>query len=244
MSVGRTAKELVRHVIFRSRLNGALIALRAKRGQDLDHLRADGLGERFAAIYRNRVWLNGRSSGSLSGLGSELGATNSIRQHLPRLFRDLDVKTLLDIGCGDFNWLQAVPLDCDYVGIDVVGRVIELDTRDFGSPRRVFHALDATRDALPPADTALCREVLFHLSFDDIRALIRNVARSGVTTLIATNDANTAINSDILSGDFRMLNLRRPPFRFPRPGVCIPDDGVSPGRVLAVWRIADLPQDF
>ena len=91
-------------------------------------------------------------------------------------------------------------------------------------------------------DTVLCREVLFHLSFNDIRLLIQNLRANGVSILIATNDVATGFNSDIVSGDFRLLNLTKPPFRFPSPELSIPDDGVSPGRVLGAWHIKNLPQ--
>jgi hypothetical protein len=84
--------------------------------------------------------------------------------------------------------------------------------------------------------------VLFHLSFRDIWRLIENIRRSGSSFLIATTDHDIKYNADILSGDFRLLNLTKPPFRFPRPELSIPDDEVLPGRVLAVWNVSELPQ--
>jgi hypothetical protein len=50
-------------------------------------------------------------------------------------------------------------------------------------------------------------------------------------------------NSDIRTGDFRMLNLRRRPFGLPPPLLSVPDDRVTPCRTLGVWRtdaIADV----
>ena len=237
MQIQRDTKEILRHLILKSGLNRAWLALRAASGENVEHLRARALGERFSAIYQNRIWLNGRTDGSLSGLGSELENTRSIRVHLPKLLADLKTKTLIDVGCGDFNWMQDLSIDCDYVGVDVAQTVIDQNTRRYGTTTRSFITLDATKDPLPPADTALCREILFHLSFDDIRSLMQNLRGSGISTLIATHDVVTSFNADILSGDFRLLNLTKPPFRFPPPELFIPDDGVSPGRVLAAWTI-------
>jgi SAM-dependent methyltransferase len=161
---------------------------------------------------------------------------------LPELLARLNTKTILDVGCGDFNWMRELELGCQYIGVDVASCVIEQNIRNYAAANRRFYALDATTDPLPPADTILCRDIFFHLSFADIWALIRNMRRSGVSTLIATNDAVTEFNADIQSGDFRLINLTKPPFSFPRSELCIPDDEVSAGRVLAVWRLSDLPQ--
>jgi SAM-dependent methyltransferase len=242
MHIKRNAKEAFRHFLLRSGLNGAYLAFRAASGQNVGHLRARTLGERFSAIYRNRVWLRGRADGSLSGLGSELENTKAIRQRLPELLARLDTKTVLDVGCGDFNWMRQLELGCRYIGVDVASCVIEQNIQNYAAANRTFYALDATTDPLPSADTILCRDVFFHLSFADIWALLRNVRLSGISTMIATNDAVTEFNADIQSGDFRLINLTKPPFSFPHSEVSIPDDEVSAGRVLAVWKLSDVPQ--
>ncbi len=137
--------------------------------------------------------------------------------------------------------MKDVNLPCPYVGVDIVRSLIE-ENQAFASPTRTFFFLDATVDALPSADTLLCREILFHLSFEDIWRLVANCRRSGALFLIATSDAAIRYNADIISGDFRLLNLREGPFRFPSPVLSIPDDRVSPGRSLGVWKISDLPR--
>jgi SAM-dependent methyltransferase len=241
MQLRRDIKEVIRHVITKSGLDGAYLALRAARGQNVEHLRQPSLSDRFSTIYRNRVWLNDRARGSLSGAGSDLENTGSIRLHLPDLLARLNTKALLDVGCGDFGWLRELAVNCDYFGVDCVRDVIDRNAATYGSASRTFHALDATADPLPPADTVLCRDVLFHLSFKDIAALIRNVRASGASTLIATTDAGTEFNSDIRSGDFRLLNLHEAPLCFPPPEFAIPDDGVQPGRSLGVWKLSMLP---
>jgi Methyltransferase domain len=241
MNLRNDIAELTRHAVTKTGLNGLYLALRAAARRNVGHLRAGTLASRFATIYRNQVWLMGRTQGSLSGLGSELDKTKSIRRHLPGLLARLNTRSLLDIGCGDFNWMRELTLDCEYFGIDCVQQVIDRNKSAFASERRVFSVLDATSDPLPCADTVLCREVLFHLSFKDIWSLMRNVRESGASTLIATTDARTDFNADIWSGDFRILNLRKAPFHFPRPDFSIPDDEVMPGRTLGVWSLAKLP---
>jgi SAM-dependent methyltransferase len=242
MSAERTIKQLVRHLMIRSGLARLHILIRKARKQNVDHLSCASMAERFSAVYRNGVWLDGRPSGSLSGLGSELENTESIRRRIPDFLKSIGSRTLLDVGCGDFNWMKEVQLPCQYIGVDIVRDVIEANASLYGSARRSFQVLDATSGPLPPADTVLCREVLFHLSFRDIWRLIQNVRSSGASFLIATNDDALKLNADIISGDFRLLNLRKAPFYFRTPLLSIPDGGVDPDRVLAVWNVSALSQ--
>jgi 2-polyprenyl-3-methyl-5-hydroxy-6-metoxy-1,4-benzoquinol methylase len=240
MSLLRTAKEVTRDLIAKAGLGRVHVTIRKLRGENVEHLLRESLSERFAAVYENRVWLSGRAAGSLSGSGSEIENTQSVRAHLAELLNFLGTRSLLDIGCGDFTWMKEVSFTFRYLGIDIVPDVIEKNNALYRSEQRSFQAMDATRDALPQADAILCREVLFHLSFADIQRLMQNVRRSGASYLIATNDNDLRYNADILSGDFRLLNLHKSPFFFPRAAASIPDDGVLPGRTLFAWKLADL----
>ena len=50
---------------------------------------------------------------SLSGPGSSLLSTRKIRQQMPLLIQDLEVRSVLDVGCGEFNWMKRVKLGVD-----------------------------------------------------------------------------------------------------------------------------------
>jgi SAM-dependent methyltransferase len=223
------------------RLGGLHVKIRKAMGENVDHLLHQSLAARFSAIYENRVWLNGRQSGALSGLGSEIVNTPVIRDHLPQLLESLGTRTLLDVGCGDFNWMKEIRLPCAYIGIDIVRNLIEDNAIRYGGEQRQFKTIDATSEPLPQADVVLCREVLFHLSLADIWRLVENVRQSGAFYFLATTDNNLRLNADILSGDFRFLNLRRAPFGFPAPSFSIRDNAVAADRVLAGWEVANLP---
>lgn len=220
----RTSKEVGRHVLHR-------LGVKRKIG----YLEPSRSAERFARIYDERAWAHGRDDVPGSGAGSSLEATAALREQLPALLDRLGSSTLLDLGCGDFTWMRHVPLRQNYVGVDIVGSVIDDNRERYAVPGRDFVAADATVDRLPAADTVLCREVLFHLGFDDIRKLLTNVLSTERRWFITTTDAITLFNSDIETGDFRFLNLRRPPFRFEEPVAVLRDPGVAESRVLGVW---------
>ena len=241
MTLVRTAKEITRDLIAKSGLCRLHVSIRKFRGKNVDHLFHTTLSDRFSAIYENQVWLNGRATGSKSGSGSDLTNTENVRRCLGDLLKFLGTRTLLDIGCGDFTWMKELCFPFSYIGVDIVPSVVATNNALYAAERRVFSVLDATRDPLPQADTILCREVMFHLSFRDIRRLLQNVRKSRSSYLIVTSDDGLRYNADILSGDFRMLNLLKTPLLFPNPVRSIPDNGVLPDRKLSVWRVTDLP---
>ena len=213
---------------------------RMARQQDVRHLFAPDRRQVFEQIYTRGVWLERNDQVARSGSGSQLDATRHVRRQLPALLAELGARTLLDVGCGDFTWMQHVDIGVEYVGIDVVQSVIRANQDAFASAARHFYCADAVEDALPQADVVLCREILFHLSFADAKSLLNNVKRSGARYLIATSDTCTSFNADVRTGDYRPLNLQRRPFRFPRPRVWLQDEAMVGGRGLGTWNLDEI----
>ncbi len=210
----------------------------AKTGRE--HLEETTVEARFNAIYARGIWKNGRSDIPASGPGSALISTTALRRELPELLDKIGAKILLDVGCGDFTWMKEVSISQYYIGTDIVQSVIDLNKVFFNENRR-FECLNAISDKLPDADTILCREVLFHLSLDDACSAMRNILERPRRWFIATTETTTKFNADIRTGDYRPLNLQRPPFRFPNPDYIIDDTEVVAGRFLAAWRVERLP---
>lgn len=234
--VRRTATEMVRHLLFR--LNAGVI--RDLRGTKTGYLEEGDHKTRFLRIYKDHVWASsGKVAGDErepgSGAGSSLRATSSIQAALPDVLRDLGAEVFMDVGCGDQTWISMLNLPARYIGIDILPRVIEANRANHGGPSKVFYCLDACTDDLPPADTVMVREVLFHLSFRDSKALLCNVLRGSRRWIILTSDSGTLLNADIRTGDFRLLNLTRSPFSFPEPDMWISDSDLVPGRRMGVW---------
>src|SRR6185503_504867 len=109
----------------------------------------------------------------------------------------------------------------------------------YGREGRRFLVLDATDDDLPQADLILCRHCWIHLSFSSIRKCIANFKRSGARYLLTTTSPQVEKNRDILTGQWRLLNLEASPFDFPKPLWSAPEDIGSAD--LALWRLDELP---
>lgn len=235
----QSLKEVIRHLGLKLGADRLLHRLRQRRGLVTSHLQAAARADRFRDAYRARAWVTHEGQESRSGLGSDIAAAGRVATALPELLERLGCRRLLDVGCGDWNWMQHVELPCEYVGVDVVDEVIKAN-RHYERPGVTFAVVDAVIGPLPEADVVLCREVLFHLSFRDGLATLRNI-RACAAWLIATTDTSIWFNSDIRSGDYRRLNLQRSPYRLPTPHGMISDDAVIPGRVLGLWPSAELP---
>jgi hypothetical protein len=198
----------------------------------------------FTDIYRKNSW----GGESVSGEGSDINQTKSVRDKLPGLLQTYSVRTLLDLPCGTFYWMQWVDLgDIAYIGGDIVPDLIEQNNAKYKSAFRQFRVLNLMKDQLPPADLFLCRDCLIHLSFRDIKSALKNITKSGIPYLLTTNYPYITLNTDIVTGDFRAINLKLPPFCFPKPITVISED-VFPElkdnpnfiRELALWKIQDI----
>jgi SAM-dependent methyltransferase len=235
----QSVKQVVKHVGHHLGARDLRNKVRQLRGYVTEHLEKPSTAERFSIIYRLGLWVQCEGQRSSSGVGSEVAATSRLREALPSLLDRLGCRKLLDVGCGDWNWLRSICLPCDYLGVDIVPELIEAN-REYERPGIAFAIADAIVDPLPKADVVLCRDMLFHLSFRDGLAVLANI-RQAADWLLATTDAAIWFNSNIRTGDYRRINLRYSPYRLPPPREIIPDDAVSPGRVLGLWARADLP---
>ncbi|MCG2576276.1 hypothetical protein LZ012_04635 [Dechloromonas sp. XY25] len=197
----------------------------------------------FSAIYRDNGFVG---TESLSGAGSTSFQTRVIRQKLPALFRELGVKSVLDIPCGDFHWMRNVDLSgIYYTGADVVEDMVRKNQQLFGGPLRAFECVNLITGPLPVADLVFCRDCLVHLPFEDALAAIETIRQSKCQWLLTTTFTRDTPNADLDAAGWRALNLTLPPFNLPQPALlisekCTEAGGLAGDKSLGLWRIADL----
>jgi 2-polyprenyl-3-methyl-5-hydroxy-6-metoxy-1,4-benzoquinol methylase len=215
----------------------------------------------FTDIYKNRKW---NSKETPSGTGSELCATENIRKEIPKLFEKYKIKRVLDIGCGNVNWVRTLfPTFELYLGIDVVKDLIEQNKREFSHSNRIqFQHHIITDPSFDPCeelapykfDVVILNDVLVHLSYDNIGIIINKLRKSGVKYILTTHFPACQENIDINSGSWRVLNLTKEPFCFPEPITLIENNDEilkdTTGKLkrvgcadkcLGLWEVQDLP---
>lgn len=162
----------------------------------------------FTEIYENNSW---SSKLSKSGIGSEVERTRIIINELPEIFKKFNIKTFLDIPCGDFNWMSYIDFKgVEYVGADIVESLIEDNKKRYDGLN--FEVLDITEDKLPQVDLIFARDILGHLSYENINKSLYNIVESGSKYLLTTSFTKWNYNTDIKNGDWRPINLMIEPF--------------------------------
>jgi hypothetical protein len=174
----------------------------------------------------------------------------------------LGARSVLDVPCGDFNWMRHVEWDVRrYVGGDIVPELIARNRALYASETKEFRAMNLVTDTPESFDLVIVRDLFIHLPLNAIGRALRNVAQSRSFHLLTTTFPRILENTDIEYGGYRPINLELPPFSFPAPKYTIddwnylggPPDVLSPphesvvrpsgepwGRCLALWSIEDL----
>ena len=198
----------------------------------------------FQSYYLKNKWGDGESR---SGKGSNMGATQELRALLPPLMANLEVKTFLDLPCGDYYWMQHVDLGVDhYTGGDIVPDMIAANTAEHARDGVSFEVIDLIQGSIPRHDLILTRDCLVHLSEAHVKKAVANIKASGSTWLLTTTFPNLGTNEEIATGQWRRIDLQKPPFGFPAPDSMIAEGmeyekGQGPDKMLGLWRIANLP---
>ena len=213
--------------------------MKAKRGEK------KSAEEVFGSIKENNVW---GGSESLSGPGSEDVQTMALENELPKLLIKYEINSMLDIPCGDFNWMKKVILpyvsdyELSYIGADIVDALIKENAKKYSSERISFLTLNLISDDLPNVDLVFVRDCLVHLSYSDISKALHNIKKSGSKYLMSTTFINHRDNHNIPTGDWRPINLQKTPFNFPQPEFilienCTEGSGAYKDKAMGLWRV-------
>lgn len=203
------------------------------------------LEERFTKIYEINYWGKWESK---SGRGSTLASTENLRKELPIIFKQFNIKSVFDGPCGDFNWMKYVvsEADIDYIGGDIVAPMIAHNLAQYGNENTHFIKLDLAKNKLPEADLMICRDCLFHLSFEDTLMVLQNFVNANISWLLTTTYLNndSFINKNIETGHFRRIDLFTAPYHFSREvhyqaDDYLPEDDV---RYMCLWSKSQVQQ--
>lgn len=193
------------------------------------------LGATFDGIYVRNGW-NGIETGS--GPGSHVIPTSHVARRLVEWVAELDIRTVLDVGCGEGSWQPDLP---GYVGLDVSAVAIERARRRHPSRAYRVGQWDAMHDR---ADLVILRDVVQHLPLVSGAALVHAIAESGSAWLLASTYAD-GTNVDVRAGDCFNPDMCAPPFGLDAPFRIVPDGwsyhepGVvrDPSKFMGLWRL-------
>ena len=180
--------------------------------------------KKFSYIYNNSYWKN-HTNGSKSGSGSNFSSTKNIISELNKLIGEKNIKSILDIPCGDWNWMQKLNLkNVSYLGCDIVDDIIKENNKKFSSDKIKFETKDITFDKLPDSDLIIIRDLLVHLKDNEIIDFIKNIKKSKFKYIAMTSYDHTLQNTKgTIDDNWRPLNLTIPPFYLRQPDFKLDD---------------------
>jgi len=203
----------------------------------------------FEQIYEH--WGFGGSE-SRSGPGSSLEETETIRNAIKKLVKEKNIRTVIDIPCGDFNWMKDIVYSFEkYTGGDIVKQAI-IDNKKYANDIISFMEFDlAGTEEIPEADLLIVRDVIGHLPLTHGVEALENILRSKCKYLLSTSWVNvnnkeyykTHKNKDVSIGRFYPVCLQSEPFNLPEPELYIEEsvvvDGYEDGnrKALVLWDL-------
>ena len=126
----------------------------------------------FGGIYAGEVWGDGVNSPK-SGIGSDPRVARPYVAYVMEQLSRRHVRSVVDVGHGDWEmWPDEAFRGIDYRGLDCATGLSQAVNAKRGGERRTFSSSDAVSMLLPDADALLCKDVLQHLSDDDVRTLL------------------------------------------------------------------------
>lgn len=165
---------------------------------------------------------------SASGPGSFLRNTSEVRIMLSSLVKEWGVRSILDLGCGDWNWMSTImpelseSYSVQYSGWDACSNLIEMLNENYGSDLINFEHKDIVDDDYPSVDLIICRDVLFHMKPDIINRVLDKVSKGSTRLFMTSNhevDRNQEYgdiknNNNIDGWYYHLLNIDIFPYNF------------------------------
>ncbi len=174
-------------------------------------------------VYEMKLW-GANNTKFYSGYGSH--QSNIVAPYIDAVTSFLssfkDPITVCDLGCGDFNiGKQLIQCAKKYIAVDIVSDLIIYNKERFKKTNLEFQCLDIAVDNLPSADCVIVRQVLQHLSNNEVQNVVKKLRDFKYVILTEHLPEGDFIpNKDIISGQgIRLkkhsgLNLIEHPFNF------------------------------
>jgi mannosyltransferase OCH1-like enzyme len=176
----------------------------------------------FTNIYENCLWgsNNNENYRGSSGGGSEINYNiNTYIPFLKKFINNYNIKTIVDLGCGDFRCGKYIYDDLNilYNGYDIYEKIIENNKKNFSKNKYKFFNIDFLnkKETIISTDLCIIKDVLQHWKLDDIYIFMDYLISSQKFKyiLLCNCSYQTEDNTDINVGDFRSLSSNYLPLK-------------------------------
>jgi len=161
-------------------------------------------------VYEKKLW--GGTTDFYSGEGSHLPSIVAPYIEVVTTFLSSFESpiSVCDLGCGDFNvGKELVAYAKKYIAVDIVPDLVARNKEKFKASNLEFQCLDIAKDDLPIADCVIIRQVLQHLSNDEVQRIARKISDYKFVIVTEHVPEGTFVpNIDIISGQGTRLKKR------------------------------------
>ena len=181
----------------------------------------------FGSIYQSNHWNRhdkfDSKLHSRSGPGSNPNTkqTNDLVKNLIKFINDNNIRSIMDAPCGDCAWFKNIfnsQKNLNYIGVDIVSKLIEENNKNFKNSNIKFICEDITQyKFFPEIDLVLLRDFIVHLPIKKIENLIIALKKSPIKFFAINSYNSITKNEDILVGQHRKINLLENPFKLGNP---------------------------
>lgn len=174
----------------------------------------------FYFIFKSLHWRDYnkiKSDESVSGLGSDIKVTEKLVIELNNFIKDNQIKTLLDVACGDFIWMKNLVnknQNLQYHGLEIVKDIVDSNNKKYSNSRVKFDCVDVINFKFQDYyDLILVRDFFIHIKNSDILNLIEKIKLSNCKYFAVNNFPKTMINKEVKNyGHHRPVNIEIEPF--------------------------------
>ena len=162
--------------------------------------------EIFTKVYETSFWgdnNNSKYKGS-SGEGSDISYNEEYIPFLKKWINDNNIKSVVDLGCGDFKCGKLIydDLDIEYTGYDAYDKLIKYHQETFKEDKYNFIHKDIFKSMkeLNSADVCVLKDVLQHWKTEDIYSFLDYIVESKkYKYILICNCCNQTKDNQILS---------------------------------------------
>lgn len=159
----------------------------------------------FDSIYKYNLWLSG------SGTGSIPWNNRAYITFLQNVLDTYQIKTVVDIACGDYRLWKQIKYEGNYLGIDIVQPVIDANNIKHANRRVQFINFNVLDEAAPPIqhpDLVIIKDVFIHLPYKDIIKMLHAVNNMHPKYILLCEDAHySGVSYDIPAGFYHPISF-------------------------------------
>jgi len=176
---------------------------------------SDDLKNVFDSIYQTGEWGIDENNEGTSGSGSSVENSKPYFYYIQDFLREKNIKSVVDAGCGDWQFSRFIDWsNINYTGYDASNTVISKNLKNFAKKNIKFINENFKKADLPAADLLIIKDVLQHLSIENIQNAIKQFSKFKYVIVVNDVDPVTlkAQNISIRDGEYRPLDITLRPF--------------------------------